>query len=174
MNDIQVYRSALPKTECDFIVSKMRSIVPKPIGTKIEPTDIKDPLIDAWGKEFGKRILAEYLKDYPTESIENYTIHKLQYFYYNPGTACPVHVDSEYDYGNVRTIGMALYLNDDYEGGELYFPTKNFAVKPEAGTSVVFPVGYTHPHGSTPCSGERHAIVFFVYKTGDTTEDLYS
>lgn len=174
MSDIRVFENTLPVSECSFIIDKMKSIVPKPVGTKIEPTDISDILIDSWGKEFGKRILEMYLENYPTESVENYKIHKLQYFYYNPGTACPVHVDSEYDYGNVRTIGMALYLNDDYDGGELYFPTKNFCIKPKAGTSVIFPVGYTHPHGSKPCSKERHAIVFFIYKTGDSTEDLYT
>jgi len=33
---------------------------------------------------------------------------------------------------------LVLYLNDDYEGGELYFPVKGFEIKPPANSLLIF------------------------------------
>jgi hypothetical protein len=33
---------------------------------------------------------------------------------------------------------LVLYLNDNYEGGELYFPDKNFEIRPPANSLLIF------------------------------------
>jgi hypothetical protein len=38
-----------------------------------------------------------------------------------------------------RNISSVLYLNDDYEGGELNFVNQKIKIKPTAGTVVLFP-----------------------------------
>ena len=38
-----------------------------------------------------------------------------------------------------------LFLNDDYKGGELFWPTREIVLKPRAGTAVRWPSGI--PHG---------------------------
>ena len=38
-----------------------------------------------------------------------------------------------------------LFLNDDYKGGELFWPTREIVLKPKAGTAVRWPSGI--PHG---------------------------
>ena len=38
-----------------------------------------------------------------------------------------------------------LFLNDDYRGGELFWPTREIVLKPRAGTAVRWPTGI--PHG---------------------------
>ena len=59
---------------------------------------------------------------------------------YIEGSSMGQHVD---DYGNnprVRPIMSAvLYLNDDYQGGELHFKEQGITIKPEAGSIVIFP-----------------------------------
>jgi predicted 2-oxoglutarate/Fe(II)-dependent dioxygenase YbiX len=59
---------------------------------------------------------------------------------YAEGSSMGPHVD---DYGTnprVKPIMSAvLYLNDDYEGGELNFKDQNITIKPEAGSVVIFP-----------------------------------
>jgi hypothetical protein len=59
---------------------------------------------------------------------------------YIKGAEMGPHVD---DYGTnprVRPIMSAvLYLNDDYEGGELHFKEQGITIKPEAGSIVIFP-----------------------------------
>jgi Rps23 Pro-64 3,4-dihydroxylase Tpa1-like proline 4-hydroxylase len=37
-----------------------------------------------------------------------------------------------------------MYLNDEYEGGEINFPENNIMVKPKPGTIVFFPCHYIH------------------------------
>jgi len=39
-----------------------------------------------------------------------------------------------------------IYLNEDFGGGELFFPTQNYTITPKTGTAVIFPIGYIYPH----------------------------
>jgi hypothetical protein len=39
-----------------------------------------------------------------------------------------------------------LYLNDDYQGGELYFTARNSLIKPQAGLFVAMSTGFHHEH----------------------------
>jgi len=59
---------------------------------------------------------------------------------YIKGAGMGSHVD---DYGTnprVKPIMSAvLYLNDDYEGGELHFKEQGITIKPEAGSVIIFP-----------------------------------
>ena len=75
------------------------------------------------------------------------------------------HVDS---YGDERSpvISVVAYLNDDYQGGELYFPNQNIKIKPEPGSIVVFPSIAPYFHASLPIvSGVKYMIPGFWYKT---------
>lgn len=69
---------------------------------------------------------------------------------------------SHIDHGpsNNRVLSGLIYLNDNYEGGEIYFDTKDIKIKPEEGDVVFFPSGYTHSHASLPVTkGIKYAIV---------------
>ena len=46
-----------------------------------------------------------------------------------------------------RSFSSLIYLNDDYEGGETYFPGHGVRLKPEAGALVVFGAGPQYVHG---------------------------
>lgn len=55
-----------------------------------------------------------------------------------------------------------FYLNDDYEGGELYFPLQNIQFKPKSGGAYFFPGDKNFIHGVTEItSGIRYVIPFF-------------
>ena len=43
-----------------------------------------------------------------------------------------------------------LYLNDVEKGGKTDFPAQGLSVTPKAGTMVIWPAAYTHPHRSAP------------------------
>lgn len=40
-----------------------------------------------------------------------------------------------------------IYLNDDYEGGEIFFPDYGIEIKPSAGSIIMFPSGTLYRHG---------------------------
>ena len=59
-------------------------------------------------------------------------------------------------------IASLFYLNDDYKGGELYFPLQNIKIKPVPGTAYFFPGDRNYIHGVTEIiSGIRYVIPFF-------------
>jgi hypothetical protein len=59
-------------------------------------------------------------------------------------------------------IAGLFYLNDEYEGGELYFPNQGIQFKPKAGAAYFFPGDLNYIHGVTEIkSGIRYVIPFF-------------
>ncbi len=88
------------------------------------------------------------------------------------GFATPHSDNSDFD-GNPTSFEInkyvgILYLNDDYEGGELYFVDNSdttkvtLTIKPKAGSFVVFPGGIENIHGvSEITDGTRYTMVSF-------------
>jgi hypothetical protein len=59
-------------------------------------------------------------------------------------------------------IATIIYLNDDYEGGELYFPNQGIQFKPKPGGAYFFPGDMNYIHGITEItSGIRYTCPFF-------------
>jgi len=60
-----------------------------------------------------------------------------------------------------RTLSVVLYLNDDYEGGEITFPYvgDGVTIKPTAGSAIFFPSMFVYVHEvSAVTSGTRYAL----------------
>lgn len=68
-----------------------------------------------------------------------------------------------------RDVSLLLYLDDDYEGGKLYFPRFDFRLRPRSGMLVLFPSDARYAHCAEPViSGERHVIVSWAAAAGAT------
>lgn len=70
-----------------------------------------------------------------------------------------------------------FYINDDYEGGELYFPNQGIQFKPKKGAAYFFPGDRNFIHGITPIeSGIRYTVPFFwtirKHYTDEEWEDM--
>lgn len=64
-------------------------------------------------------------------------------------------------FDNLKYVGI-LYLNDDYSGGQLYFPEHNIFIQPNAASMYIFSGGVENIHGVTEItSGTRYSIVSF-------------
>lgn len=60
-----------------------------------------------------------------------------------------------------KYVGI-LYLNNNYEGGELYFPDHNIEFKPQMGQYIMFPGGHENIHGVKEITkGTRYTMVSF-------------
>jgi predicted 2-oxoglutarate/Fe(II)-dependent dioxygenase YbiX len=74
------------------------------------------------------------------------------------------HIDS---YGDDRSpiLSVVLYLNDNYEGGELYFKNQHVIIKPTAGSIVIFPSVEPYYHESREIQrGTKYMSPGFWYK----------
>jgi predicted 2-oxoglutarate/Fe(II)-dependent dioxygenase YbiX len=82
---------------------------------------------------------------------------------YGPGQGYSEHVDSMPGSSSIygqRLLSAVLYLNDDFEGGELHFSRQGLTYNPEAGSLVVFPSNFCFPHSSQPVlKGNKYAVV---------------
>lgn len=72
-------------------------------------------------------------------------------------------------------ISSLFYLNEDYEGGELYFPLQGIKFKPKRGSAYFFPGDMNYVHGVTEIkSGIRYTCPFFweiLEHTGEVKPD---
>lgn len=72
-----------------------------------------------------------------------------------------------------KYVGI-LYLNDDYEGGNLYFPDHDIDFKPNAYSFITFPGGVENVHGvSEIVKGTRYTMVsFWDYEESEYSDEL--
>jgi predicted 2-oxoglutarate/Fe(II)-dependent dioxygenase YbiX len=53
----------------------------------------------------------------------------------------------------VIMYSSVVYLNEDYEGGELWFPKQDYRTKPATGTLILFPATIMYPHEVAEITG---------------------
>lgn len=98
---------------------------------------------------------------------------------WTPGTFQIPHADKELHIGDDAgkpnlfphyDLAGLFYLNDEYEGGELYFPNQDVQFKPKVGGAYFFPGDMNYIHGITEITaGERYTCPFFwtITKLGE-------
>jgi hypothetical protein len=123
-----------PKTEENAALYDMHSEIFKTVRA----------CVDDYGRYWGVGIM----------SYEAFNFVK----YEGAGTHFKIHADHGPTY--VTTVSIVVYLNDDYDGGELWFPRFDLSFKPKAGDIAVFPSTYIYEHASQDMiSGTKYSVV---------------
>jgi len=78
-----------------------------------------------------------------------------------PGTSGNPHIDAIEKEPFIE-YSTVIYLNDDYEGGNIYFPKQNFSCKPKKYSAIFFPGNdYEYLHGVSKIeSGYRYTALY--------------
>ena len=108
--------------------------------------------------------LDECIKDYQRQyNIEMNYMEAINFVKYGEGQHFQIHSDHGFSY--VCAISSVVYLNDEYEGGELYFNNFDIKFKPERGDIVLFPSSFIYSHASLPVSSgvKYSAVTMFDY-----------
>lgn len=80
---------------------------------------------------------------------------------YSGGQKYDAHCDGFTSSG--RCVSAIVYLNSDYEGGEVEFVNFGVKIKPEAGMLLLFPSSYPYTHIAHPVtSGTKYALVTWL------------
>lgn len=84
------------------------------------------------------------------------------------GDDMALHKDNSYqdDRGKIM-FGIIIYLNDDFSGGELFYPSLNLNIKPKARSLVVHDAKLEHGVKNVT-SGNRYSITTFVFGNENT------
>jgi len=93
------------------------------------------------------KLAKEYIKQHPIKIAVDLGYDLLKYSadqYYS------FHIDNPLTFPHIinRQLSIVFSLNDDYEGGELYFPKHNLNLKLKAGSAIVFPSNFCYLHAS--------------------------
>lgn len=67
--------------------------------------------------------------------------------------------------GSEIKYGVVIYLNDNFEGGELYYPSLGLTIKPEKGMLVYHPGDEDHEVLKV-VAGERYTLTSFIRSQG--------
>jgi hypothetical protein len=130
----------------------------------------EDPAIEEFGlpKDFIKQLMAKY-KD-AIELLFKRKVKPVNICHaqkWNPGGEAAPHSDNSSLKGEpnpfeTNKFVSLLYLNDDYEGGEIYFPDAKVEFQPKACSWVAFNGGIENLHGVRAIKkGTRYTFVSF-------------
>jgi len=104
----------------------------------------------------------------------------VQLVLWQEGVNMPAHADNANPDGSPhgmawRNFSSIVYLNDDYDGGELYFTALDRYLKPKAGMLVAFTAGFHHEHSVLKVTrGERFTMPgFYTYDASKADRFIY-
>ena len=84
---------------------------------------------------------------------------------YKENTGMGLHKDDLYD--STVLYGLIIYLNDDYEGGEICYPSLDLKIKPKAKSIIIHPAGLAHE--VLAVQGEQIRYILSMFARGDST-----
>lgn len=103
------------------------------------------------------RIKVEIINAYGFDSIKP-QMPNLSVAKWEKGTKLHLHVD-DLGYATNNHIPTLIYLNDDYEGGEISFATHDITIKPKVGDLLIFPGNMHYAHEvKEVLSGTRYTL----------------
>jgi len=121
--------------------------------------DVEEPELDAILYNKVNLAVKEYALDYSQFHIE--TDSGYNCLRYHPGGKYEPHIDHGPNHNRVATV--IINLNDEYEGGELYFPELQMTYSLKKGDMMIFPSNFMFPHQiKSVKSGIRYSIVTWV------------
>lgn len=176
--NVKVIDNFLSPEQCHKIVSFLETIGEwerhQDSGSWWDNRSLSDyNIYNNFNKEIGqelvdiKQMIAEVIKSH--YDVKNIYPDLLSISRWFPGMEQPPHAD---DMTNVlddqnnshihRDFGSVIYLNNNYSGGETYYPNHNVSVSPIPGTLVIHPATPEYLHGVSKTEGAiRYTISSF-------------
>ncbi len=167
--------------ECEALEGNRHKTGSSSNGTNLEVVESEARTSEAIGiDEISLDVLGEFRNVYANVMQPHFQV-KLEWFEkpeilrYRDGGEYIVHSDAynwkkdqhKWSRAIDRDLSVLLYLNSEFEGGEVWFPNSNFQIKPSRGTLVAFPSDWRYTHAAKPVtSGVRYVIVSWSAAVG--------
>lgn len=166
LEDLSVYKNFITKDESKKTIKLLNKLAEtrkdywKPISfyesySSGYPED-NDPILaefdlpNDWFSYLYKkfRLAVAEMANVPEEKLSKISFHIQRWL---PGAFAPVHSDNSSNEGVMGAFTRSryaafLYLNDDFEGGELVFPQHDLVILPETGMLAAFHGGHKNMH----------------------------
>lgn len=160
-NNIKIFNNFLSLEECEIIKKSIENV--EPSFSKAIQFDInQDPLTfrkdwqnNQYIEKYDDIVKNKIESEYPirikkrSAKITEWTKNEKYNLFIND-------LGMENDFNN---ISATIYLNDDFEGGEYYFPVQHIGFRPKIGDLIIFPGNQNYNHIiSIITSGSRYTI----------------
>lgn len=159
IQNIKIINNFISKQECNSIIESLNSKEyvehVLQIDDKNNPTVKRKSYMGIDEASFQQARVKEILENTYDIKVVSGSAHIAKW---ETGQKLELHVD---DLGRTSHNHMAtiLYLNEDYEGGEIEFPTYNLSLKLATGSLIMFPGNMNYPHSVKPIiSGFRYTM----------------
>lgn len=178
MSFIQEFESTLSPQKCDLIIKSYL----KESHTDTKRSDanlhgvVKEwsiPNEGHWNELFlelnekCKPIVENYLSYSALLNYESYYLKHISIMEHQENFNIPYHYDAEISYMNgeeyIRNFAILIYLNDDFQSGELIFPIQKTSVRPRVGLGLIFPTSFMFPHLTNPAIGANRYVLRLAY-----------
>jgi len=101
-----------------------------------------------------KKAYSQILEDYEGP-FQDFLERKTHISKFDIDADMPAHFDTS----RPNDIATLIYLNDNYGGGEIYFPDHDIEIKPKTGDMIAFPDNPSFMHGVKKITGSnRYAL----------------
>ena len=183
-----IVRQFLSPAQCAAALTCARETPAAPATVQDLSTDARDPRahesvirvtdhmpttgIDRWLRPLLEQLFTVALPAHYGKRFAWYEAPSL--LRYQPGGHYVPHADADNWHAEARTwrravdrdLSILLYLDEQFEGGELEFANFQFRLKPAAGMLVCFPSDHRYLHAARKVTqGERHVIVSWAAAT---------
>ena len=175
-NRIKILKNFISKQDSNFLIKTMQQLEKNNLLVNFK--DNPDVLVVESNKQVDQILKKYSLLLNNIHKKENGFVPKLYttegfLSLWNKGASSDVHTDSHkgYEFLQFATI---IYLNDDFVGGNIFFPNQNFLYKPKSRDAIIFPCGGTeYLHGVTKIqSGKRYTIAMWHSSYGNFSKEL--
>jgi len=181
MNFLKEYPNSISEDTCKDIVNfYLKNEISKVDETLSKNTTImrdfwlkKSNNLYFWDKILEKikinadRCIEEYLSFSHFCKLEHYFLYDANIMHHTKNFNISPHYDSELinlegkEY--LRHFVILLYLNDDFEGGELILPVQKLSIKPKQGSFLFLPSSFMYPHVIAPAFGNDRYVLRLNY-----------
>lgn len=139
-------------------------------GRSLHYHQVNDAQIQSIMRDCRSRVISKIQEILMTNLGVSDTVHGeyLGFARWPEGYELRPHADSEQSNGEphpfaYRNFAAVVYFNQDFDGGEIYFPNQGIMIKPEIGAMAVFPGTLNYLHGVRKITrGMRHTLAMFM------------
>jgi hypothetical protein len=115
-------------------------------------------LQDIWQDCYDRQKLAvdDYCREFNINNLKYW--EAFNFIKYEPGQHFMEHHDHGFSYN--CTLSLVAYLNENFEGGELFFRRQGINYIPKTGDVILFPSNFMYPHQAKVVnSGTKYSLV---------------
>jgi len=152
--NIQIINDFIPAKTCDVIIKEFNYL-----SEKFRKISDGRKLYLNPPEAFINTLIKELLEKINNTLNKTYYAREVMLSVYETNSSLLSHIDHN-DINYQDNLGALFYLNDDFDGGELYFANKNVSFKPAKGQLILFPCNQKeYIHGvSKITKGIRYSI----------------